>query len=129
VGNEGYSTNATGAGNKDAYDFKVNYKLQNGTVYSGQFDAKLFSKEGFGIQIWPDGSKYVGHWQKNKAQGYGRFILADGDVYEGQWKEDKAHGRGVYLYADGARYEGEWREDKQDGHGREEWPDRSSFEG
>ena len=44
----------------DVYDFKINLKLQNGTVYSGQFDPKTQNKEGFGIQIWPDGSKYVG---------------------------------------------------------------------
>jgi len=31
--------------------------------------------------VWPDGSKYEGFWEKDKANGYGRFILADGDVY------------------------------------------------
>eukprot|EP00347_Sterkiella_histriomuscorum_P008950 403343115 len=113
----------------DFYDFKINLRLVNNTVYSGQLDIKTQQKEGFGIQIWPDGSKYVGQWLRSKANAYGRFILADGDVYEGEWKDDKAHGYGIYHYADGAKYEGEWRDDKQEGPGREEWPDQSSFQG
>ncbi|CDW81172.1 morn repeat protein [Stylonychia lemnae] len=125
----GINSSYQAANNGDPFDFKINLKLQNGTIYSGQFDPKTQTKEGFGIQIWPDGSKYVGQWSRGKAGGYGRFILADGDVYEGEWRDDKAHGYGIYYYADGAKYEGEWRDDKQEGIGREEWPDQSSFQG
>jgi hypothetical protein len=63
-------------------------------------------KEGYGLQVWPDGSKYEGFWQKDMANGYGRFILADGDVFEGNWVDDKAHGLGNYFYAEGATYKG-----------------------
>ena len=49
-------------------------------------------REGRGIQIWLDGSRYEGYWINNKANGFGRLIHADGDVYQGLWKEDKADG-------------------------------------
>jgi hypothetical protein len=41
------------------------------------------TRDGMGIQIWPDGSKYEGYWKADKANGRGRLIHADGDVYEG----------------------------------------------
>ncbi len=87
-------------------------KLENGTVYSGQWDPKSCNKEGHGVQIWQDGSKYEGQWVNGKANGKGRFILADGDIYEGDWMDDKAHGIGTYKYSDGAIYNGEWVNDK-----------------
>jgi MORN repeat len=78
------------------------------------------------VQLWPDGSFYIGMWHQGQASRYGRFALADGDCYEGDWDRDKAHGRyGTYYYIDGARYEGEWREDRQEGRGLEKWPDGS----
>ena len=43
-----------------------------------------------GIQLWNDGSIYVGYWRNDKANGKGRLIHADGDVYEGDWVSDKA---------------------------------------
>jgi hypothetical protein len=33
--------------------------------------------------MWPDGSKYEGQWQNDKANGQGKLVHADGDVYEG----------------------------------------------
>ena len=43
------------------------------------------TKDGKGIQIWPDGSQYEGYWKDNMAHGQGRLIHGDGDVYEGNW--------------------------------------------
>ena len=81
--------------------------MSNGTLYTGQFSQQNPDvREGFGVQIWPDGSKYIGQWHLGKASGFGRFILADGDAYQGEWVGDKAHGIGTYMYSDGARYEG-----------------------
>jgi hypothetical protein len=93
-------------------EFVKHIRLPNGTLYTGQFDLNNTCREGFGLQLWPDGSKYIGQWSEGKASGFGRFILADGDCYEGDWLADKAHGEGTYVYADGARYEGSWVNDK-----------------
>ena len=49
-------------------------------------------KDGYGQQVWPDGSKYEGEWREDYATGYGKLQHADGDIYEGQWFNDKAHG-------------------------------------
>jgi len=40
-------------------------------------------KDGYGHQVWPDGSKYEGEWQGDQANGFGKLVHADGDVYEG----------------------------------------------
>ena len=55
------------------------------------------TRQGQGVQIWPDGSMYEGWWKDNKANGKGRLIHADGDIYDGYWREDKAHGFGFTV--------------------------------
>ena len=87
------------------------YELDNGSIYHGQW-TKEGLREGKGIQIWKDGSKYEGYWKNDQANGLGRLIHADGDCYQGEWLNDKAHGRGTYEHIDGAKYIGEWKEDK-----------------
>lgn len=104
------------------------YELDNGAIYHGQW-TKEGLRQGRGIQIWRDGSKYEGYWLNDMANGKGRLIHADGDVYEGSWFNDKSHGNGTYLHVDGAKYTGEWREDKQYGYGVETWSDGASYEG
>ncbi|TNV86548.1 hypothetical protein FGO68_gene17393 [Halteria grandinella] len=112
-----------------ALDFMTNIKVQSNTIYTGQFDPTTSTKQGFGIQIWPDGSKYVGLWLQGKASGFGRFILADGDAYEGSWLDGKAHGTGIYFYADGAHYQGEYRDGKKHGKGCFTWSDGATYSG
>ena len=67
-------------------------------------------RDGFGIQVWPDGAKYEGLWLENKASGNGRFEHINGDVYDGDWLDDKANGYGIYKHANGALYEGNWKD-------------------
>ena len=86
----------------------------NGSIYKGQI-LNNKDREGFGVQVWPDGAKYQGYWAQNKAHGKGTFWHAEGDVYEGDFKDDKANGYGVYQHVNGSRYEGYWQEDMQEG--------------
>jgi hypothetical protein len=106
-------------------EFRGMVTLENGAKYQGEWIKATETRQGKGIQIWSDGSKYEGWWKNNKANGRGRLIHADGDVFEGQWKDDKAHGYGIYSHLDGAKYEGEWQEDRQHGKGVETWPDNA----
>jgi hypothetical protein len=92
-----------------------------GRLYKGQFNKKTGERDGVGIQIWPDGSKYEGIWRRDKANGRGRMTHANGDMYEGQWRDDKANGNGVFVDANNAMYTGEWVEDTQHGYGEEQW--------
>jgi len=103
--------------------------LDSGAKYKGYLNAETKEKDGFGIQIWIDGSKYVGYWKSSKANGFGRLIHADGDVYEGYWNEDKANEYGIYTHLDGAKYSGYWKNDMQHGRGIETWSDGAKYEG
>ena len=71
----------------------------------------------FGIIIYPDGDKYIGEKQNNKAEGYGIYYYSDGDRYEDEYKNDMKEGYGIYYYSDGDRYEGEYKNDKAEGFG------------
>ena len=102
---------------------------ENKTVYYGEWDIKNNKRHGRGIQVWPDGSKYMGYWQNNQACGKGKLIHQDGDIYEGDWQSDKPNGEGCYIHIDGTKYVGEWKNDKQDGKGEEKWPDGSTYIG
>lgn len=68
-----------------------------GRLYKGQYNKRMGERDGVGVQIWPDGSRYEGLWRRDKANGRGRMTHANGDMYEGDWKEDKANGKGVFL--------------------------------
>lgn len=39
-------------------------------------------------------------------EGWGRQIFANGSSYEGMWKNNVPHGRGIFIQPDGGRYEG-----------------------
>jgi len=52
-------------------------------------------RDGRGVQIWANGSRYDGFWKEGMAHGRGRLVHADGDVYIGDWKHDKTHGYGI----------------------------------
>ena len=81
--------------------------MKNGATYTGQW-MDGYSRDGYGTQLWPDGSRYEGMWRNDKANGQGKLVHADGDIYEGQWVNDKAEGTGTYSHANGAYYEGQW---------------------
>ena len=92
----------------------------NGSKYTGFLnlgDMIGNSREGYGVQEWPDGAKYEGLWKNNKANGHGKFIHSNGDVYEGNWVDDKVNGQGVYNHANGTVYDGEWANDQKHGFG------------
>ena len=99
---------------------------QNGSVYRGQLkpiegqpesDEMLGVRHGYGVQVWPDGAKYRGYWQDNRAHGQGCFWHADGDKFEGEFKNDKSNGEGTYTCQDGTIYQGMWVDDVQHGQG------------
>ena len=123
-------------------------EIENGAIYYGHSNNDKQERHGFGMQIWPDGSKYVGYWKNDKANGSGRLIHSDGDVYSGifasilmligEWKDDMASGNGKYIDVTGMEYIGEWKNDKQNGTGIplvvsivgvEKWPDGAIYEG
>jgi hypothetical protein len=43
--------------------------LENGAKYEGEWIKDTDIRDGRGIQIWLDGSRYEGYWRNNKANG------------------------------------------------------------
>ena len=41
--------------------------LKNGATYTGQWMNN--QRDGYGHQLWPDGSRYEGYWKNDKANG------------------------------------------------------------
>jgi hypothetical protein len=41
--------------------------LKNGATYTGQWLNN--QRDGYGQQVWPDGSRYEGYWMGDKANG------------------------------------------------------------
>lgn len=66
---------------------KIVLKFKSGSVYRGEIKDK-YTRHGFGVQDWADGSKYVGNWENDRANGEGKLYHASGDIYEGFWKND-----------------------------------------
>lgn len=125
--------------------------FSNPTVYYGNKDNKGL-KNGFGVQIWPRGDKFVGYFKNDKANGYGKFFLVGninyigeflnnslngfgiynhctGDSYEGEWVSEHQHGIGIEIMKDGSIYRGEFSDGKKNGIGIYHWVDGSEYYG
>lgn len=101
----------------------------NGCIYHGYWSKITNMKEGYGQQIFPNGSKYEGFWKSGEFEGEGRFIYETGDYYQGSWKEGQTCGQGTFISKDGMKYTGQWKNNLHHGYGQESWEDGSKFEG
>lgn len=134
---------------------KVVFPFVGGAQYKGQWSGD--QKEGFGIQVNPDDTKYEGEWfagqyhgrgtlwiKKNKKiyarqyvgdwvnglmDGEGIFYYNNGEIYRGEWLQSRKHGSGRYDYENGDSYFGEWNSDLQDGFGTMNYANGNIFEG
>ena len=61
-------------------------KFDNDSTYTGYVRKEDGVRQGPGIIVWPDSTRYEGQWQNDKAEGKGKLFHADGDVYTGDWK-------------------------------------------
>lgn len=55
-------------------EYRPTVELDDGVLYRGEWNVHTGTKDGKGVQLWPDGSKYKGYWRENKANGRGRLI-------------------------------------------------------
>ena len=101
--------------------------LKNQAVYIGEWNL-LDQRDGYGMQIWPDGSVYEGYW-KNNTLFKGRLIYENGDAYDGEWYDNKANGKGICYYNDGSVYTGDWVSDRRHGIGVEIAVEGLSYKG
>ena len=112
--------------NKDQEE-QVDLTFKTGIKYKGGLKKGL--RNGFGIQIWPEGTKYEGNWINDEIGGIGKLSISNGDIYEGGFNDGNLNGIGQYFHENGVYYRGYWKDNKKEGEGMEKWPDGSSFQG
>ena len=90
-------------------------------------------KEGYGVQLFPNGDKYEGSWMNNQRSGKGTYWKKfNGKLrreYTGDWNEDHIHGKGTFFYPSNDRYDGFWEMDKKKGDGRMIYQNGDIYEG
>lgn len=111
----------------------INLSREDGSsteyIYKGEWNTKKSTKDGRGIFVYPDGTKYEGYVREDELNGYGRFTHRFGDVYEGDWVKNIANGAGSYYHSNSVKFTGRFIDDFPEGEGVEEWPDGSRYEG
>jgi hypothetical protein len=70
--------------------------LTNPTTEKKQTNSKRKSppKNGYGVEIWDDGTRFQGYWEDGKKNGKGLFCWKDGSSYCGGMKNNYLHGFG-----------------------------------
>merc|ERR1719230_2153166 len=71
--------------------------------------------------VWPEGSRYIGNFERGRANGQGQLVRTDGSVYSGQFQEDCMSGEGHMSWPDGVEYVGQFSGNKREGQGRMAW--------
>ena len=57
-------------------------------------------RHGWGVEIWPNGNRYEGDYDKDRMHGKGKMVTGAG-TYEGAYKDGFKHGTGVMLFKNG----------------------------
>lgn len=78
-------------------------------LYRGGMNAEG-SREGFGVQLFPNGCLYAGFWANNQANGIGKLILPDSTSIEGDYKNNILQ-CGTVKYFNGCKFEGSFEGD------------------
>ncbi|XP_054900977.1 ankyrin repeat and MYND domain-containing protein 1 isoform X2 [Poeciliopsis prolifica] len=86
-------------------------------------------REGFGVQEWPDGSKYEGEFLDDFKHGKGRYSWKNGEFYEGFFYKDYKHGNGEYCWPSGHKFTGKFYLNRKEGYGRLNYPGGAIFQG
>lgn len=91
---------------------------QSAPAYIGGFERGL--RAGYGHMHYPNGDRYLGHWQQDERTGLGEYRFGpqspwSGDRYNGQWRANRFDGHGRYTWAMGESYDGPWQAGQQRG--------------
>ncbi len=54
-----------------AREYRECILFQNGAQYEGEWNISTGERDGRGVQVWADGSRYEGYWKNDKANGRG----------------------------------------------------------
>lgn len=93
-----------------------------GASYHGEWHGD--KKNGYGIQMYPNGNKYEGQWENGLRSGEGVLWVRIGEsnklrkLYVGSWKDDRRHGKGTCYLKSGEYFQGCWEHGKMHGNGQ-----------
>lgn len=119
-----------GTGKRFLKDVKEEGDFENNTLVKGtKYNNHMIEEGDFengeiinGKTTWPDGSVYVGTYNKQGVQdGVGTHVGTY--KYHGEYQNGKMSGIGVLTYPNGSVYEGQFKNDKMDGMGKLTLPD------
>jgi len=103
---------------KNGYGVQV---FPNGEKYEGQWGNGLRNGEG---TLWVPVGKakklrklYVGGWKDDRRNGKGTCFFKGSEYYQGTWDHGMMHGQGTLRYASGDLYIGQWRDGVRSGQG------------
>lgn len=82
---------------------------------------------GLGNQIFRNGFRYKGMFNKGLREGLGVTYDLDGNKYKGEHKNGMREGKGIFKTNDGTIYEGGWNANKRNGKGKEYLPNGDVF--
>ncbi|MFZ5987585.1 MAG: stalk domain-containing protein [Bacillota bacterium] len=99
----------------DSSDGSILISLTEPT-YKGERNGSQL-KNGLGICLWPDGTRYEGEWSYGDMHGKGTTYFPNGEIYEGHFWNSQRSGTGKYTWINGDTYIGEWSEDNRSGIG------------
>lgn len=97
-------------------------------IYKGYWSIEKL-KNGYGVLINSEGSKYEGTFRKGKLEGLGKYITVNKEVFEGSFVEGKISGYGIYISSEGNIYKGNWLNNNPNGLGEEYSTDSSYYNG
>lgn len=104
-------------------------KFHSGEIYQGSWNINN-QREGFGINITPEGNVYKGLWENDKVGKYGFFIDISGNYYLGDLEDGKSEGKGEMLMVNKMKYIGNFSNDLPNGEGKiENYEDNSVYIG
>ena len=98
-------------------EWRPEFTFESGDKYTGSWVKGSKTKQGHGVLVWADGSRYEGQFKQNKINGTGKVTFFNGDWYEGGFVDGKKTGHGKYVFVDGRNYNGAWLNDMQHGQG------------
>jgi hypothetical protein len=91
-------------------------RFHNGEIYKGHWNTNN-QRDGFGININPDGEIYAGLWNNDQIGEYGAFFDNEGNYYKGKLINGKGNGQGEIFISNKMKYIGEFVDDIPKGKG------------
>ena len=104
-------------------------EFSNGEIYKGYWNTHN-QRDGFGVNINPEGEIYIGLWDNDQIGSYGAFFDNEGNYYKGNLVNGKGKGEGELVIFNKVKYIGNFIDDIPNGRGKMiNLSDGSEYEG